>query len=162
MSTDTKPSKAQISNVIQWVGSFGSWWASFGKKALTNIALPLARDNLSGLVSNLISNAINKFERNVSGKGAFRAGKGFILFILNEDMNDITKIIKLLEDSCVLIDGVTETWKDEIKKKEGGFLGALLAPLVASLVQQVTSSVVKSISGIGVRRAGKGYINKHF
>ena len=69
----------------------------------------MARDNLSGLVSNLISNAINKFERNVSGKGAFRAGKGFILFILNEDMNDITKIIKLLEDSCVLIDGVTET-----------------------------------------------------
>ena len=48
------------------------------------------------------------------------------------------------------------------KKKEGGFLGALSAPLVASLVQQVTSSVVKSITGIGVRRAGKGYINKHF
>ena len=48
-------------------------------------------------------------------------------------MNDI-KIIKLLEDSDILIDGVTETVKDEIKKQRGGFLGALLAPLAASLV----------------------------
>ena len=31
-------------------------------------------------------------------------------------MNDITKIIKSLEDSGVLIDGVTETVKHEIKK----------------------------------------------
>ena len=38
-----------------------------------------------------------------------RAGKGFTLFISNDDMSDIIKIIKLLEDSGVLIDGVTET-----------------------------------------------------
>ena len=53
-----------------------------------------------------------------------RAGKGFTLFISNEDMNDIIKIIKSLEDSGVLIDGVTQTVKDEIKKQEGRFLGA--------------------------------------
>ena len=41
----------------------------------------LARENLPGLVSNLTSNAIKKFERKISGKGAFRAGKGFTLFI---------------------------------------------------------------------------------
>ena len=62
-------------------------------------------------------------------------------------MNDIIKIIKSLEDSGVLIDGVTETLKDEIKKQESGFLGALLAPLAASLVQSVISSVAKGISG---------------
>ena len=39
-------------------------------------------------------------------------------------MNDIIKIIKSLEDSGVLIHGITETVKDEIKKQEGGFLGA--------------------------------------
>ena len=39
-------------------------------------------------------------------------------------MNDIIKIIKWLKDSGVLIDGVTETVKYEIKKQEGGFLGA--------------------------------------
>ena len=45
-----------------------------------------------------------------------RAGKGFTLFILNEDMDDIIKILESLEDLCVLIDGVAETVKDEIKK----------------------------------------------
>ena len=44
-----------------------------------------------------------------------RARKGFILYILNEDMNDIIKTIKALEDSDVLIDGLTETVKHEIK-----------------------------------------------
>ena len=43
--------------------SFGFWLGNLGKKVLTNIALTLATDNLLGLVSNLTSNAINKFER---------------------------------------------------------------------------------------------------
>ena len=49
-------------------------------------------------------------------KGAVKAGKRFNLFITNEDMNDIIKIIKSLEDSGISIDGVTETVKHEIKK----------------------------------------------
>ena len=124
MSTDIKLSKAQISKIIQPDGSFCSWLGNLGKKALTNIAIPLARDNLPGLVSSLTSTAINKFERRISGKGAVRAGKGFTLFISNEDRNDIIKIIKPLEDSKV----ITETVKHKIKKQQGGFLGALLAP----------------------------------
>ena len=48
------------------------------------------------------------------------------------------------------------------KTQECGFLRALLAPLAASLVQPVISSVVKGISGRGVRRAGRGFINKKF
>ena len=45
-----------------------------------------------------------------------RVGEGFTLFISSEDMNDIIKIIKPLEDSDVLIDAVTETVKQEIRK----------------------------------------------
>ena len=86
-----------------------------------------------------------------------RAGKGFTLFISTEDMN-IVKIIKSSEDSGVLMDVVTETVKHEIKKQKHGFLGALLAPLASSLVQPVVSSVVKGISGKGVKRTGRGYI----
>ena len=94
MSTDIKLSKAHVSKLIQSGGSFGSWLDSLVKKALTSIVTPLARDNVPGLASNLTSNAINKFEIKISGKGAVRAGKGFTLFISNEDMNDIIKIIK--------------------------------------------------------------------
>ena len=61
----------------------------------------MARENLLGLVSNLTSSEINKFERKISGKGAFIAGKGFTLFISNED--------------C--IDEVTATVKNEIKQE---------------------------------------------
>ena len=84
MSTDLKLSKAQISKIIQSGGSFGSWLGNLRKKALTNTDIPLATDNLHGLVSNLTSNEINKFERKTSGKGAVRVRKGVTLFISNE------------------------------------------------------------------------------
>ena len=77
----------------------------------------------------------------MSGKWAVRPGNGFTLFISNEDMNDINKIIKSLEDSGVLIDRVTKTLKHEIKKVDE-FLGALWALLAALIVQPVISSVV--------------------
>ena len=108
--------KAQTSKVIKSGGFFGSWLGNLEKKALINIAIPFAGNNLYGLVSNLTSNAINKFERKINGKGAVRAGKGFILFILNKDMNNIIKVMKLLQDSRVIIDVVTETVKGKIKK----------------------------------------------
>ena len=81
MLTDIKFSKTQISKKISIRLIFGSWLGNLGKKELTNIAIPFARDNLPGLVSNLTSNAINKFERKVSGRGAARAVKGFTFFI---------------------------------------------------------------------------------
>ena len=44
---------------------------------------------------------------------------------------------------------------------EYGFLKALLAPLVASLVQLLTASVVNCITERGVRSPGRGYMNKN-
>ena len=120
MSTDIKLSKARISKIIQSGGFLGSWLgktiSELGKKVVTDLAIPFARDNLAGLVSSITSNTMNKFEKEVNGKGDVRVVKGFTLFISNEDMNDIIKIIKSLEDSRVLIYGVTETVKHEIKK----------------------------------------------
>ena len=61
-STNIQLSKAQIFKIIQSGGSFGSWLSNLGKKALTDLAIPLARENLPRLVSNLASNSINKFD----------------------------------------------------------------------------------------------------
>ena len=77
-------------------------------------------------------------------------------------MNHIIKTIESLDDSVVLIDGITGTVKDEIRKQEGGPLGVLLAPLAAWLVKPVISSVVKGISGRGFRRARRCYMVKDF
>ena len=52
----------------------------------------------------------------------------------------LLKSYEKLEDSNVLIDDITETVKDEIRKREGRFFPALLVPLAASLVQTVISS----------------------
>ena len=77
-------------------------------------------------------------------------------------MSDIIELIKSLEYSSALIDGVTKNVKHEIKKQEGRFLEALLAPLAASIVQSVISSVVKGTSERGFRRAGRWYMNEHY
>ena len=94
MSTYIRLSKYQISKITQSRGSFGSWLGNLGKKALTNIAILLARENLTELISNLISNAINKFERKIGGNGDARAGKRFASFVSNKDMNNIIEIVK--------------------------------------------------------------------
>ena len=100
MPTDIKLSKAQISKIIQSGGSFGSSFGNLGKKALTNVAISLARQNLLGLISKLTSDATNKFERKISGKGAVRAGKRFYLFISNEDMQ--TDLLQLCQHLWLL------------------------------------------------------------
>ena len=87
-----------------------------------------------------------------------KAGKGFALFISNEVIVNIMRIIKPLENAGLLIDGVTEKLKYEIKKQEGRFLAPLLAHMAASLIAPVTSSLVEGIFGKGSTRAGKSVV----
>ena len=44
------------------------------------------------------------------------------LIISNEEMNNIMKIVQALEDSNILLKGVTKTIKNETKEQKGGFL----------------------------------------
>ena len=56
------------------------------------------------------------------------------LIISNEQMNEIMKIVQALEDSNILLKGVTKTIKNETKEQKGGFLSMLLGILGASLL----------------------------
>ena len=49
-------------------------------------------------------------------------------------MQDLLKIVKSLEDSGILLDGITEKVKNEVKEQKGGFLSVLLVTLSASLL----------------------------
>ena len=71
------------------------------------------------------------------------------LIISNEEVNDIIKIIQALENSNILLKGVTKTIKNEIKEQKGGFLSMLLGTLVASLLENL-------LTGKGIVRAGSG------
>ena len=50
-------------------------------------------------------------------------------------MEDIMKTVKSLEESGLLIIGVSERIKYKAKKQKGGFLGILLGTLAASLLR---------------------------
>ena len=77
------------------------------------------------------------------------------LIISTDEMDDILKIVKSLEDSGVLLNGVSETIQHEAKEQRGGFLSLLLGTLGASLLGDILS---KGLSGKGVIRAGEGTI----
>ena len=56
------------------------------------------------------------------------------LIMSNDEVNDIIKLVKSLEDSDLLLKGVTETVQNEVKEQKGGFLSMLLGTLGASLL----------------------------
>ena len=49
-------------------------------------------------------------------------------------MQDLLNIVKSLEDSGILLDGITGAVKNEVKEQKGGFLSMLLGTLGASLL----------------------------
>ena len=59
------------------------------------------------------------------------------LIISNDEMGDIIKIAKSLEDSGLLLKGVTEAVQNEIKEQKGGFLSMLLGILGTSLLGNI-------------------------
>ena len=74
-----------------------------------------------------------------------------ILIISNEEMNDIMKIVKSLQESRLLIRDVSETIKNEANKQKRGFLSMLLGTLGAGLLGNL-------LTGKGTITAGEGTI----
>ena len=64
-------------------------------------------------------------------------------------MNDIMKIVQAVEDTNILLKGVTKTIKNETKEQKRGFLGMLLGTLGASLLGNL-------LTGKGIVRDGSG------
>ena len=104
-SIDIKLSKTQLSKMIQSGGFFGNL---LGKLAgpLMKVAMPLAKNVLAPLELSAAMSAIDgsiKFHQ-------FQLGSGTTtLIISNDEMDDILKIVKSLENFGVLLKGVSET-----------------------------------------------------
>ena len=79
-------------------------------------------------------------------------GSGVKLIIEAEDMKDIIKIIEALENSGILLKGVSKTIENETKEQRGGFLSMLLGTLGASLLGNLLTG------GKGIMRAGDGIV----
>ena len=68
-------------------------------------------------------------------------------------MEDIIKIVKYLDDSGLMLKGVTETVQNEVKEQNWGFISMLVGTLGASLLGNIL--VGKRINGAGKGRGIK-------
>ena len=85
-------------------------------------------------------------------------GSGFItLIISNEEMNNVIKINESLEESGLLVKGVSERIKNKAKEQKEGFLGMLLGILGASLMGNQLAVQGTSTAGEGTIRAGENF-----
>ena len=73
------------------------------------------------------------------------------LTMSNKEMSDIIKIVKFLEESDLLIKGVSKTIKNKAKEQKGGFLSMLFGTLGASLLGDL-------LAGKGTIKAGENRI----
>ena len=143
MSTNLKLSKAQISKIIQSGGFLGSLLSKLAGP-LIKVAVPLAKNVLAPLGITAAASATDAgIQKKIHGFGTTT------LIISNEEMNDIRKIVQALENSNILLKGVTKTIKNEAKMQKGGFLIMLLGTLGASVLGNL-------LSGKGILRAGSG------
>ena len=147
LSTDIKLPKTQLSKMIQSGGFLGNLLSKLAAP-LMKVAMPLAKNVLAllGLTAGMFA-IDGSIKKKILGSGATT------LIISNNEMNDIIKIVKSLEDSGVLLKGVSETIQHEAKEQRGGFLSMLLGTLGASLLGDILS---KGLSGKGVIRACYG------
>ena len=76
--------------------------------------------------------------------------------IYNEEINDIMELIKCLEESGLLIKGVSKTIKNNAKEQNGGFLSMLLATLDASLLRNISADKGSIIAAKGAIATGQG------
>ena len=81
---------------------------------MKNVTKPLAKSVLIplGLIA-AASAADAEIDKNILGSG------NTTLIVSNNEMENISKIVKSLEDSDLLLKGVTETIQNEAKEQKG-------------------------------------------
>ena len=148
MATDIKLSKAQIKKLIQSGGFLGKLLSKLAGPLMI-VAVPLAKNVLAPLG---LTAAMSAIDGSIQKK---MHGSGVKLIIEEEDMNDIIKIIEELENSGILLKGISKTIENETKEQRAGFLSVLLGTSGASLLRDLLTGVKGIVrAGDGIVRAG--------
>ena len=156
-SADIKLSKSQLSKMIQSRGFLGRLSGPLLKTGLLlikNVIKPLAKSvliplRLTAAAASAAADA--EIHKKTLGSRSRHSWSALhtTLIISNNELDDIIKIVKSLEDSGLLLEGVTKTVQNEVKEQKGGFLSMLLGTLGASLLGNILAKK-------GIYRAGKG------
>ena len=114
-ATDIKLSKTQIKKIILSAGFLGKLLSKLAGP-LMKVAMPLAKNVLAPLGLTAAMSAIDgSIQKKIHGSGATKDSR-VKLIIEQEDMKDIMKIIKALENSGILLKGVSKANKNETKE----------------------------------------------
>ena len=143
-STDIKLSKNQISKLIQSRGFLGRLLCP-----LLKTGLPVIKKLIKPLVKSVLIPLGLTAAASVAAAGIHNKllGSGrTTLIISNDQMKDIIKKVKFLEDLCLLLEGVSQAIQNEAKEKRGEFLSMLLGTLGADLLGNI-------LAGKGINRA---------
>ena len=109
-ATDIKLSKTQIKKIIQSGGFLGNLLSKL-VGPLMKVALPLAKNVLAPCDLAASMSAIDgSIQKKIHGSGVK-------LIIEQEGMNDIMKLIEALENSGILLKGVSKTIENETKEQ---------------------------------------------
>ena len=149
LSTNIKLSKTQISTIIQSERFLGRLLRPLLKTRLTlmkNVIKPLAKSVLIPLGLTAAASAADAgIHKKILGSGTTT------LIISKDEMKDIIRIVKSLEVSRLLMEGVNETIQNEAKEQKGGFLSMLVGTLGVTLLENI-------LVGRGINRAREGVI----
>ena len=156
-------SKTQVSKIIQSGGLLHRFLGPLLKTGLPlikNVIKPVAKSLLIPLGLTVAASAadagINKI---ILGSGnPSSSHNNTVLIISNDEIEDIMKIVKSLEDADILLKGANETVQNEVKEQRGGFLSMLLGTLGASLLGDLLTGkgAIATSQARGIYRAGKG------
>ena len=156
-SVDIKFSKAQLSKMIQSGGFLGKLLGPLLKTGLPltkSVITPLAKSVLIPL--GLTTAAAASTADPGMHKKILRSGNNTTLMTSNKDTDDLIKIVKSLEDSGLLLKGITKSVQNEIKEQKDGLRSMLLDTSGASLLGNLLTGKGAFHAREGVDKKGKG------
>ena len=126
-----------------------------GLPLISKVIEPLAK---SVLIPLGLTEAASLADAGINKK-ILASGNTTALIISSDEINNIIKIVKSLEDSGLLLKGVTETVQNEVKEQKGGFLSMMLGKLGARLLGNLLTrkGIYRAGKGKGIVRAGYGH-----
>ena len=156
--TDIKLSKTQLSKMIQSRGFLSRLLGP-----LLKTGLPLIKNVIKALAESVLIPLGLTAAASAADAGIHKkllGSRNTTLIVSSDEIEGIIKIVKSLENSGLLLEGVIETVQNEVKEQKGRFLSMLLGIFGASLLGNLLTGkgICRAGKGKGINRAGEGIV----
>ena len=137
LATDIKLSKTQLSKIIQLGVFLGRLIGPLLKTRLSlikNVIKTIAKSvSIPHGLTAAASAQMQEYIKKILGSGN---NNNTTLIISNNEMENIVRIVKSLEDSGLLLKGVTETVQNEAKEQKRGYFSMLLGTIRCKFIRK--------------------------